>query len=279
MSVSLDALSTIRYEVIEPGDHGIAVVTLDRPESRNAQNKRMTYELNAAFDNASRRSDVKLIVLQADGPHFSSGHDLRDTESFNEFDLVSPNGGFSAEGQEGHMAWEEELYFQMCWRWRNIPKPMIAAAQGKTIAGGLMLLWVADIIIASDDALFSDPVVGMGVNGVEYFAHPWEFGPRKAKELLFTGDWVTAMDAKALGMVNQVVPADELRPTTMAMASRIAQRPSFALRLAKESVNQTLDAQGQFTAFRAAFSLQQLGHAHNRIRFGMPIDPSAMRPK
>ena len=279
MSVSLDALSTIRYEVIEPGDHGVAVVTLDRPESRNAQNKRMTYELNAAFDNASRRSDVKLIVLQADGPHFSSGHDLRDTESFNEFDLVSPNGGFSAEGQEGHMAWEEELYFQMCWRWRNIPKPMIAAAQGKTIAGGLMLLWVADIIIAADDALFSDPVVGMGVNGVEYFAHPWEFGARKAKELLFTGDWVTAMDAKALGMVNQVVPADELRPTTMAMASRIAQRPSFALRLAKESVNQALDAQGQFTAFRAAFSLQHLGHAHNRIRFGMPIDPSAMRPK
>ena len=109
------------------------------------------------------------------------------------------------------MAWEEELYFQMCWRWRNIPKPLIAAAQGKTIAGGLMLLWVADIIVAADDALFSDPVVGMGVNGVEYFAHPWEFGARKAKELLFTGDWVTAADAHRLGMVNQVVPAAELR--------------------------------------------------------------------
>jgi enoyl-CoA hydratase len=279
MPVSLDDLSTIRYEVVEPGEHGIAVVTLDRPESRNAQNKRMTYELNAAFDDASRRTDVKVIVLQADGPHFSSGHDLRDTESFSEFERVSPQGGFSAEGQEGHMAWEEELYFQMCWRWRNIPKPMIAAAQGKTIAGGLMLLWVADVILAADDALFSDPVVGMGVNGVEYFAHPWEFGARKAKELLFTGDWVTAADAHRLGMVNHVVPADDLRATTMDMAARIAQRPSFALRLAKESVNQTLDAQGQFTAFRAAFSLQHLGHAHNRIRFGMPIDPSAMRSK
>jgi enoyl-CoA hydratase len=279
MPVSLDDLSTIRYEVVEPGEHGIAVVTLDRPDSRNAQNKRMTYELNAAFDDASRRTDVKVIVLQADGPHFSSGHDLRDTESFSEFTRVSPQGGFSAEGQEGHMAWEEELYFQMCWRWRNIPKPMIAAAQGKTIAGGLMLLWVADIILAADDALFSDPVVGMGVNGVEYFAHPWELGARKAKELLFTGDWVTAADAHRLGMVNHVVPAADLRTTTLDMAARIAQRPSFALRLAKESVNQTLDAQGQFTAFRAAFSLQHLGHAHNRIRFGMPIDPSAMRPK
>jgi enoyl-CoA hydratase len=273
VSVSLDQLSTIRYEVVDPGDHGIAVVTLDRQESRNAQNKRMTYEMNAAFDDASRRSDVKVIVLQADGPHFSSGHDLRDRESHRDFDLVSTHGGYGREGQEGHMAWEEEVYFQMCWRWRNIPKPLLAAAQGKTIAGGLMLLWVADVIVAADDALFSDPVVGMGVNGVEYFAHPWELGARKAKELLFTGDWVTAADAHRLGMVNHVVPAAELRTFTMSMAARIATKPSFALKLAKESVNQTLDAQGQFTALRAAFSLQHLGHAHNRVRFGIPVDP------
>ena len=279
MSVSLDDLQTIHYEVVDPGEHGIAVVTLDRPESRNAQNKRMTYEMNAAFDDASRRTDVKVIVLQADGPHFCSGHDLRDAESHRDFDLVSPHGGYSREGQEGHMAWEEELYFQMCWRWRNLPKPLLAAAQGKTIAGGLMLLWVADVIVAADDALFSDPVVGMGVNGVEYFAHPWEWGARKAKELLFTGDWVTADEAHRLGMVNHVVPAAELRPYVMAMAARIATKPSFALKLAKESVNQTLEAQGHFTAMRAAFSLQHLGHAHNRIRFGIPIDPGPRAAK
>jgi enoyl-CoA hydratase len=273
MSVSLDALQTIHYDVVEPGPNGIAVVTLDRPDSRNAQNKRMTYEMNAAFDDAARRSDVKVIVLQADGPHFSSGHDLRDTESHRDFDLVSTHGGYGREGQEGHMAWEEEVYFQMCWRWRNIPKPLIAAAQGKTIAGGLMLLWVADVIIAADDAVFSDPVVGMGVNGVEYFAHPWEFGARKAKELLFTGDWVTAEEARRLGMVNHVVPAADLRSFTMSMAGRIAQRPSFALKLAKESVNQTLEAQGQWTALRAAFTNQHLAHAHNRVKFGIPVDP------
>ena len=273
MSVSLDALQTIRYEVVDPGEHGIAVVTIDRPESRNAQNKRMTYELNAAFDDASRRSDVKVIVLQADGPHFSSGHDMRDTESHRDFDLVSTSGGYGREGQEGHMAWEEEVYFQMCWRWRNLPKPLIAAAQGKTIAGGLMLLWVADVIVAADDALFSDPVVGMGVNGVEYFAHPWEWGARKAKELLFTGDWVSAQEAHRLGMVNHVVPAAELRPFVMSMAGRMALRPSFALKLAKESVNQTLEAQGQWTALRSAFSIQHLAHAHNRVRFGIHVDP------
>ncbi len=278
MSVSLEALQTIRYEVVDPGERGIAVVTLDRPESRNAQNKRMTYEMNAAFDDAARRSDVKVIVLQADGPHFCSGHDMRDTESHRDFDLVSTHGGYGREGQEGHMAWEEEVYFQMCWRWRNIPKPLIAAALGKTIAGGLMLLWVADVIVAADDALFSDPVVGMGVNGVEYFAHPWEFGARKAKELLFTGDWVDAAEAHRLGMVNHVVAGDELRPFVMAMAGRMAKRPSFALKLAKESVNQTLEAQGQWTALRSAFTIQHLAHAHNRVRFGIPVDPGPKRP-
>lgn len=237
----------------------------------------MTYELEACFSAASRSSQVKVIVLQADGPHFSSGHDMRDDESHREFDLVFPVGGFGREGQEGQMAWEEEVYFNMCWRWRNLPKPVIAAAQGKTIAGGLMLLWVADIIIAADDAMFTDPVVGMGVNGVEYFAHPWELGPRKAKEMLFTGGWFSAQEAAATGMVNRVVPAASLREETMKMAAIVAQRPSFALKLAKESVNQTLEAQGQWNSLRTAFVHQHLAHANNRIKFGIPVDPGSGR--
>ncbi len=190
-----------------------------------------------------------------------------------DFHLVGTSGGFGRPGQEGHMAWEEEVYFNMCWRWRNISKPVIAAAQGKTIAGGLMLLWVADVIIAADDALFSDPTVGMGVNGVEYHAHMWELGPRKAKEILFTGDWFTADDALRRGMVNHVVPTAELHEATMTMARRIATKPSFALKLAKECVNQALEAQGQWTAMRAAFAMQHLAHAHNRIKYGIPVDP------
>ena len=218
---------------------------------------------------------MKVIVLRASGPHFSSGHDLREREPADAFAPVSAHGGFDRDGQEGHFSLEQEIYFQMCWRWRNLPKPMIAAAQGKTIAGGLMLLWVADVILAADDATFSDPVVGMGVNGVEYFAHPWELGARRAKELLFTGEPVTAEEAHRLGMVNHVVPATELHERALTMARRIAQQPSFALQLAKESVNQTLDAQGQWTALRAAFMTQHLAHAHNRIRFGVPVDPGS----
>src|SRR5436190_12124331 len=117
MPVSLDALQAIRYEVVDPGERGVAVLTLDRPESRNAQNKRMTYEMNAAFDDAARRTDVKVIVLRAEGPHFSSGHDLRDREGWDEFPTVTTSAGYARPGQEGMMAGEEEIYFQMCWRW------------------------------------------------------------------------------------------------------------------------------------------------------------------
>lgn len=276
MAIDLASLQTVSYRVDDPGDHGIAVVSLDRVDKRNAQNNLMTYELNACYDDAARRSDVKVIVLRAEGPHFSAGHDLRDRSTPDEFDRIFPQSGFTGEGQEAMMAHEEEVYFNMCWRWRNIPKPVIAAAQGKSIAGALMLLWVADIIIAAEDATFSDPVVAFGVNGVEYFGHPWEFGARKAKELLFTGDSFTAQEAMQLGMVNRVVPAAELDDAAMAMARRIAAKPGFALKLAKESVNQTLEAQGQYTAMRAAFSLQHLGHSNNKLRFGMAIDPSGL---
>jgi len=276
MDVDINSLETVSYRVHEPGDQGIAVISLNRDSKRNAQNNQMTYELNACYDAAARDSNVKVIVLRAEGKHFSAGHDLRDKSNHLDFPQVFPQSGFTGEGQEGMMAHEEEVYFNMCWRWRNIPKPVIAAAQGMTIAGGLMLLWVADIIIAADDATFSDPVVAFGVNGVEYFAHPWEFGARKAKELLFTGDTFTAQEAMDAGMINRVVPAADLDSATMAMAAKIATKPGFALKLAKESVNQTLEAQGQYNAFRAAFSLQHLGHDNNKLRFGMAIDPSGL---
>ncbi len=262
--------SRIEYEVT---DSGVAYITLNRPDTRNAQDKRMLYEINDAFDLAGRDDEVKVLVLRANGPHFSSGHDMGDRESFSEFSQVTNWGGFKQPGQEGHQAFEEELYLGLCWRWRNLPKPTIAQVHGKTIAAGLMLVWVCDIIIASDDATFSDPVVAFGVNGVEYFGHPWEFGVRKAKELLFTGGVMSAVEARSAGMVNHVVPRDELGEFTDQMAERIAKRPSMGLRLAKQSVNQAQDAQGIWTALQSAMSLQQLGHANARIVHGVPVVP------
>jgi enoyl-CoA hydratase len=272
--------ATIRYRVCsEVIDAGIARITLDRPEARNAQSVAMLYELNDAFDAAASDDAVKVIILDAEGPHFSAGHDLRDRTKPEDFETIGTWCGFELPGHEGYFAREEEIYLGMCRRWRDLPKPTIAAVHGKCIAGGLMLAWVCDIIIASEDAQFSDPVVALGVNGVEWFAHPYELGARKAKELLFTADSWSASEAHRLGMVNQVVPREHLEEAALTMARKIAAKPSFALKLAKLSVNQAMDAGGQRMAIDAAFSLHHVAHAHNKERFGMLIDPSGMQLK
>jgi enoyl-CoA hydratase len=266
-----ETVDGIRYEA--PAE-GVARIVLARPDARNAQDKPMLYALNAAFDRAAHDDSVKVIVLAADGPHFSSGHDLRDASSLDDFDPVGTWGGTKLPGAEGLMAIEQEIYLGFCWRWRNLPKPTIAQVQGKTIAGGLMLAWVCDLIVAADDATFADPVVAFGVNGGEYFGHPWEVGARKAKEMLFTGEPLGAEEARQLGMVNRVVPAAELADATLALARHIAARPSMGLKLAKQSVNQMQDAQGLWTSLQAAMSLQQLGHANNQQVHGLIVDPA-----
>lgn len=260
----------IRYEGVASG---VARIVLARPDKRNAQNKTMLYELNDALDLAAHDDDCRVIVLAADGPDFSSGHDMKDREPM-DHKPIGTWGGFKQPGVEGHWAYEEELYLGLCWRWRNIPKPTMVEVQGRVIAGGLMLVWPFDIIIASTDARFSDPVVAFGVNGIEYFAHPWEVGVRKAKEMLFTGEAITAEEAKSLGMVNHVVEREELTDFTMKMAQHIAKQPMMGLKLAKQSVNQMQDAQGLWPALQAAMSLQHMGHAHERLVHNMAVEPS-----
>ena len=265
------AYETILYEAPAPG---VARIMLNRPEVANAQNKQLLYELNDGFDRAVGDDDVKVIILGANGKHFSSGHDLRDPAALAEFSRVGPVAGFQKAGAEGMMAREEEIYLGFCMRWRVLPKPVIAQVQGKVIAGGLMLVWPCDLVVASEDATFSDPVVAFGVNGVEYFAHAFELGARRAKELLFTGEAMGAAEAKAVGMVNRVVPRDRLESETLALAVKIAQRPSMGLKLAKMSVNQSVDAMGFPVALQSAFGLQHVGHAHNQWVHGMVVDPA-----
>jgi len=268
----------VLYET--PAPH-IARVVLNRPETRNAQDTHLLYALNAAFDRAARDDAIKVIILAANGPHFSSGHDLRERDGLAAINAHTPVGtwcGFACAGAEAQMAREKEIYLGLSERWRNLPKPTIAAVQGKCIAGGLMLAWPCDLIVASDDAQFLDNTVEMGVGGVEYFAHPWEVGVRKAKEMLFTADWLSALDAKALGMVNHVVARAELDAFVLAMAERIAKKPAFALKLAKEAVNAADDAAGRVSAMNTAFALHQLAHSHNMQVHGMLIDPTGVSP-
>jgi enoyl-CoA hydratase len=140
-----------------------------------------------------------------------------------------------------------------------------------------MIAWPMDLIIASEDATFSDPVVAFGVNGHEYFVHAWELGARKAKEILFRSSALTAAECHHLGMVNHVVGREELHEFTLGIAREIAERPPMGTKLAKEAVNQSLDAQGQWTAVKAAFGLHHVGHANARVMFdGIPVDPSGL---
>jgi enoyl-CoA hydratase len=254
---------TVRYERKE----ATAIVTMDRPEYRNAQNSAMTYALDAAFSRAVDDDEVSVIVLAGAGEHFSAGHDIgspgRDVDKSFERKAVLWWDHVGRGGGDQRFAREMEVYLGMCRRWREIPKPTVAMVQGACVAGGLMLAWCCDLVIAADDAFFADPVVRMGIPGVEYFAHPWVMGPRFAKEFLFTGDRVLADRALALGMVNRVVPRAELESETLALAERIAAMPQFGLALAKKAVNQAEDLMGLRAGRDSVFGLHHFAHAHN----------------
>ena len=236
----------------------IGIVSLNRPDAHNAQHGPFLRELDEAFDLATKDEDVRVIVLRANGKHFSSGHDISPEAARQwqkEVDLEQ-------KGLAGLYDWEREHYLGYSRKWRNIPKPTIAAVQGACIAGGLLLCWPCDLIVAADTAWFSDPVARMGIGGVEYHAHTWEVGARKAKELLFTGQRIDAETAEKLGMVNRVVPADELLEQTLALAEEIAQMHPFALAQAKRAVNRTLDIMGFHSSLESCFDLHTIGHGN-----------------
>jgi enoyl-CoA hydratase len=260
--------STPHTDVVRYETRGrTAVITLNRPRYRNAQNSAVTYALDAAFARAVNDDDVAVLVLAGEGDHFCAGHDIgtpgRDIDVSFERTAVMWWDHVGKQGADNRYAREMEVYLGMCRRWREIPKPTIAMVQGACIAGGLMLAWVCDLIVASDDAFFADPVVRMGIPGVEYFAHPWVLGPRFAKEMLFTGDRFDAARAYQLGMVSRVVPRAELAEATFALADRIADMPAFGLALAKRAVNQCEDQMGMRNGMDSVFGLHHVAHAHN----------------
>lgn len=258
-----ETVDTVAYDV----QGAVATVTMNRPRYRNAQHSVMTYALDRAFYRACSDDDVKVIVLAGAGDHFSGGHDLgtpeRDTAV--EYPRVAAMWWTHAgkEGADSRFAREQEVYLGMCRRWRGIPKPMIAKVQGACIAGGLMLAWICDLIIAAEDAYFADPVVRMGIPGVEWFAHPWVMGPRFAREFLYLGEQIDAGRALELGMVNRVVPRARLDEVTMSIATRIGEMPRLGLALTKKAINQAEDLMGMHSGIDAAFALHHVAHAHN----------------
>ncbi len=259
-----------KYLDVEAFDSGSIVrVMLNRPNVRNAQNRGLLIELDAALVAAEQDDQVKVIILGGLGEIFSAGHDLGSRE-FIEEQLPGPqqhpsflvNGG-TRSGAEKRMTQEWHYFFNNVRRWRDLRKITVAQVHGAVYAAGLMLMWACDLIVASEGTIFVDPVgLRLGMCGVEYFAHPWEFGPRRAKELLLTGDGIGAEEAYSLGMVSKIFPPDELGQKTLAFARRLAQRPTVTSLLIKESVNQTVDMMGFSNALNACFSIHQINHAH-----------------
>lgn len=270
-----EAEARVGYEVL---DGGVARITLRRAAQRNAQDVAMLYGIDAGFKRAAQDADVRVIILDAEGDTFSAGHDIRSDSGLKpqEFEQIGLWNHYDAPGQEGMMDREQEIYLGLCERWRNMPKPTIAAVQGRCIAGGLMLAWVCDLIVAADDAQFQDPVVSFGMCGAEFFMHPFEFGTRRAKHLLFTSDWLGAEDAREIGMVAEVWPRAELADRTLALARRIAQKPLFALKMAKLAVNRAQDAAGRRETMDHSFAIHQLCHSHWRNLYGIPVYPDGL---
>jgi enoyl-CoA hydratase len=263
-------MADYRYVTYETLDEGtIARIMLNRPEARNAQNRGMLVDLHNAFLEAEADDTVRVVILGGVGPMFSSGHDMGSAVQRSEYTpgpdqhpSFARNGG-TREGAEKLMLQEWHHYFENTRRWRNLRKITVAQVHGDVYAAALMLMWACDLIVAAENTRFAD-VVGtrLGMCGVEYFAHPWEFGPRKTKELMLTGDALTVDEAYALGMVSKVFPEDELAEKTLEFARRIAKVPTMAALLVKESVNQTMDNQGFYNSLNACFTLHELNHSH-----------------
>lgn len=239
---------TIRYTV----DGAVATVALHRPEAANAQNSRLLDELDAALDLADADDAVRVVVLAGDGKHFSAGHDLKEILS------GADEWARLRDTPEGKWRHEQVMYFDRCVRLRDFRKPTIAAVQGACAAAGLMLACMCDLIVAADDARFSNPVARMTGVGVEVLVEPWELGPRKAKEFLLCASTIEAAEAERLGLVNRVVPRAELDAAAHAMAEEVALVPPVTAQAIKESINQMLDLSGQRASWRYHFVIHQL---------------------
>ena len=238
---------TVRYEVDGP----VCTITLDRPDSANAQNTQLIDELDTAFDHADADDDVRVVLLAGEGKHFSAGHDLKE--------LLTKGDEWAKlrDTPEGKLRHVQVMYFDRCVKIRDFRKPTIAAVQGACAAAGLMLACMCDLIVAADDARFSNPVLRMTGAGVELLVEPWELGPRKAKEFLLCAETIDAHDAERFGLVNQVVPRAELAEAARAMADKVALVPPVTAQAVKESINRMLDLQGQRESWRYHFMVHQ----------------------
>ncbi|MFB6311376.1 MAG: enoyl-CoA hydratase [Salinirussus sp.] len=252
--VSVDEYT--RIDVDRPAD-GVAWIEMDRPEMRNAQDTRMLAELDDAFETADRDPAVDCIVLAGAGSDFSAGHDLSDSW---DDPLNAAFWEHHDESIEEQLRVEREFFYDHTFRIRDTDTPTVASVQGNCVLAGIMLADACDLVVASEDAQFVNPSLRHVGTGAEVLMLPWSIGVRKTKELLWTGDPLLAPDAKDLGLVNRVVPSDDLADETLYLARRVALNPTVSLQVTKEVLNNALDQMGMEDAMRYHFALHQLVH-------------------
>ncbi len=229
---------TIRLKRAGP----VALLTLSRPERLNAIDKRMLGELQSAVDAVERDDEVRVLVVNGAGGNFSSGFDLKEQ-------MEARPTGFEA--------WQEILNrdFSTVMRFWHAKKPTIAAVQGYCLAGGCELALACDITIAAEDAIFGEPELKFGA-GIVVMILPWLVGPKRAKEIILAGaDRISAAEAARIGLVNRVVPPDQVESSALALARHIAVIDPSLVQQTKRAINQSFEMMGLAQALNAALDI------------------------
>lgn len=224
------AYHNLLFEVTEP----IVRITLNRPQALNALTQPLWRELGQALDEAEADERVRVVILAGAGRAFCVGYDLNE-----EFDPPLKTAA----------QWREVLARDMAVTMKiwELSKPVIAAVQGHCLAAGCELAMACDLTLAADDAQFGEPEVRYG-SGPVTLLMPWIIGLKKTKELLYTGEAITAQEAARLGMVNRVVPRDRLEEEATALARKVALVPPEVMKLTKQPINRTFEIMGLYAA-------------------------------
>lgn len=233
-------------------DGAVLHLVLDRPEKRNALTTEMLSAVRRTFSDAEDNDEVHVVVLRASGPDFCAGFDLSQVRS--------------EEKPEDRFVREERELYNTALSIRNFAKPTIAAIQGGCIAGGLLLSQACDLIVASEEAYFYNPLLRMGGAGLELLMEPWDVGFRQAKRYLFTGERIPADLALRLGMITDLASRDALMSATVELARKVAAMPPMTLRLLKKSILHAQDVMGMRAAFEYHFVLHQFAHTTEESR-------------
>ncbi|MHB8727112.1 MAG: enoyl-CoA hydratase/isomerase family protein [Casimicrobiaceae bacterium] len=220
----------------------VAVLTLDRPERLNAIDKQMLGELQHALDDVERDAELRALVVTGAGQNFSSGFDLKEQMQ------TRPSGV---------EAWREILDrdFDTIMRFWHLSKPTIAAVRGYCLAGACELALACDITIAADDAVFGEPELKFGA-GIVVMILPWLVGPKRAKEIILSGaDRIPAQEALQIGLINRVVPVEEVEAAALALARRMAVIDPGLMRHTKRAINRTFEIMGLGHALEMALEI------------------------